>query len=198
MISPPADRVRRAAGGWLLAVDPGLIHPAAAAFRCGELAAASRVRVPRALAELDRGERVRQIAALIHGWWWDVIRPTCPHDLFSPDLVVAEFPQAYSDRSKSKNSANQLMPLAAMGVAVASMLGCEIAAPLPAEWIGQVPKNDEAPNEEAWNSPRGRLIRRRLRDAEIPRVALSHDSVDATGIGLWSLGRLERTYPGAV
>ena len=49
----------------LLAVDPGLIHPAAALFRDGVLLGASRVRVPRDLAKLEVADRCATIGDLI-------------------------------------------------------------------------------------------------------------------------------------
>lgn len=202
------DVSAKCASGWLLAVDPGLLHPAAAAFHRGELVAASRVKVPGRFASLDRGERVRQIVELIARWWQDVTRPVAypiPPVAIPPVAVVGEFPKWYSDRRKSKNSADQLFPLAAMSAGVAIRFGVESITPLPSEWIGQIPKDDEAPADQAWLSPRGKLIKHCLREHEIPRVVLSHDAVDSVGLGLWALGRLNghggvgpRRYPGAV
>ena len=197
MTPAPPSTAAKCASGWLLAVDPGLLHPAAAAFRNGELVAASRVKVPGRLASLDRGERVRQIVDLIAAWY-AALAPC------APVAVVGEFPKAYT-RDKSKNSADQLFPLAAMSTGVAIRFGVESITPLPSEWIGQISKDDRAPADQAWLSPRGKLIKACLREHEIPRVVLSHDAVDAVGLGLWGLGRLNghggagpRRYPGAV
>lgn len=187
----PADQARaqRLAQGWLWAVDPGLENPAVAVFERGTLVHASRVRVPNALIDLDRGERCRQITLLIVHHVEE-----CGY-LARPDAVVAECPQIYT-ANKSKGDPNKLVPLVMISAQVPAILGCEAILPLPAEWIGSI-KKVEANGPAAWNSPRGKLIRRRLRDHEYERVVPSHDSLDACGIGLWVLGRLERVYVGA-
>ena len=193
------DITAKCASGHYLSFDPGLIHPAAAAWSCGELVGASRVKVPGRLASLNRGERVRQIVGLVRQWWHSVMGAALP------SIVVGEWPKTLTRGKGSKNSADQLYPLAAMTEGVAIAFGCELEAVIPFDWIGNVPKDDEAPAEMAWESPRGKLVKRCLRDHEIPRVVLSHDSVDAVGLGLWGLGRLNghggvgpRRYPGAV
>jgi hypothetical protein len=46
-------------------------------------------------------------------------------------------------------------------------------------------------NSSAWGTPRGKRIRPRLSPAELALVPDQNDAIDAVGIGLWALGRLE-------
>lgn len=172
--------------GWLLAVDPGVRYPAAAVFHYGQLVAASRVPVPGAYAKLDRGERCRQIAKLIAAW---TPRQT---NAAKPAAAVVEWPQIYR-AGKSKGDPNDLLYLAGLDVGIGCELDVPLISPKPDEWIGGVPK---ATSGDPWSSPRGGIIRRRLTPVEISNIVVSHDAVDAVGIGLWVLGRLERVLPG--
>lgn len=173
----------------LLAVDPGLLKPAAAVFIDGKLVAAERVKVPGALAKLPVGQRSMEVAGLIQGW-------AEQHFHASPDVLVIEWPQVYR-AGKSKGDPADLLPLVGVGMAVAGLLQPgEVKSPTPAEWIGQLPKSTTG---DPWASARGQRIGSRLSDVERGRVVPSHDAVDAVGIGLWSLGRLDRirVFPGA-
>ncbi len=172
----------------LLAVDPGLRNPAAAFFRAGRLVAASRVQVPAALAKLEIGERSLAVARLIATWFAEQL----PLNSWPVDLRIAyEHPQVYQ-RPKSKGDPNDLLPLAGVGMCVVGLLGAvvvEVHSPTPAEWIGQIPKSTTG---DPWESARGKKIGRRLDDVERAAVVTSHDAIDAAGIGLHVLGRLDR------
>jgi hypothetical protein len=197
----------------ILAVDPGLRHPAAALFRRGTLQAAARIRVPEAWHKLDVAERCRRIGGAIQDW-------ACGHGLDMDAMVEAydldragdarraralrqergvvrvtlEWPQIYSV-SRSKGDPNDLPPLAGIGAAIASRLDVEAVSYKPAQWIRQIKKTETG---DPLKSPRGRLIWRCLRSEERDRVVLSHDALDATGLGLHDLGRLRRhIYPGS-
>lgn len=174
----------------LLAIDPGLRNPAGAIFRDDVLVAASRIKVSRDHHALPVGERCRQVAELVTRWYLD---QAAGPPLLS--LVVIEWPQIYR-AVKSKGDPNDLVPLAGLGVAIGALLGAEICSPTPAEWIGQRKK---VTTGDPLASPRGAYIWERLTDAERSRVVLSHDAIDAVGLGLWRLGRLKpvRVYPGA-
>lgn len=198
MISPPAELVARLRGSRFLAVDPGTEHPAAAIYDRGELQIASRVKLPSALvrmtAQLKQGERSRQIAKCIVAWYWDQSRGPAR---VRPEIVLCEWPQIYT-YSKGKGNPNKLIPLAAIGAAVASLFDVEAVSVEPDEWIGNIPKDEDLPLELSWESPRGKFIRSRLSPAEVARVVLSHDAVDSAGVGKWGIGGLERRYPGCV
>lgn len=47
-------------------------------------------------------------------------------------------------------------------------------------------------NSSAWGTPRGRRIATHLTPEEFTLVPDQNDAIDAVGIGLWALGRLER------
>lgn len=176
--------------GWFVAVDPGTDHPAAAVFELGHLVVASRVKIPTVkFRALEPAERARMIAKSIVGWLPESFR------VREAQAVVTEWPQIYTARH-SKGNPNGLLPLAAIGAAVAAYLDVPAVSPVPHEWIGNIPKDEKLKN--AWDSPRGRLIWGRLRESERPQVENTHDAVDAVGLGLFGLGRLERVFPGAV
>jgi hypothetical protein len=194
VLTPPPALVALATSSLMLTVDPGLDNPAAAAWDRGTLIAASRVKVPDALAELDdieRLERTRRIAELICAWGVAALGGRVP------TLVVCEFPQVYT-REKSKGDPNvSLMPLASLDGAIAGRLCAYAIAPKPAEWIGQIPKATTGGVKAAWTSVRGAILKSRSRPGELERIVPSHDAVDAYGIGLWILGRLGKSFPGA-
>lgn len=162
----------------LLAVDPGLLHPACAVFKGGVLVKASRVKVPKGIGpKTPVVQRCRVIAFAIAEY--------SGH----PDEIVIEFPQIYQ-AGKSKGDPNNLVPLAVIGGVLAGFYPTvPIASPKPREWIGNLPKNERG---DAWDSPRGERIWSRLTPAERACIVVSHDALDAVGIGLWRLGRYER------
>ena len=171
-------------------LDPGVRNPAVAIFVDGLLTHASRVKLPRAWAKLERGARLALVAreCALH------VHAHNPHPLTQ---ITYEFPQVYSGR-KSKGDPNDLLLLAAVG---AGFVGAfpdvtDVTAYLPYEWIGGLPK---AETGDAWDSPRGARIRSRLSAEEIAAIVVSHDALDAVGLGLHAEGRFapRRVYPGA-
>ena len=174
--------------GRLLALDPGTKHPAIASFLDGKLVRADRVKVPACVAKMGRLERCRTIANLV------VDRAMKFSDGNVYAHFVAEMPQIYNRRS-SKGDPNKLMLLALVVAAVAGEMDITSYDYLPAEWIGGIPKSTKA--GDAWTSPRGAIIKSRLRD-EWTLCADNNDAVDACGIGLKIIGRLDRSiFPGA-
>lgn len=172
----------------LLAVDPGLRYPAAAVFKDGILVGSSRVKLPTSIAKLGVVDRTAEIADLILDWALDVTGTNIP------DELVVEFPQVYR-AGKSKGDPNDLMPLGALCGALAGRLRglrfpdkVVISSPLPREWIGNAIK--KATSGDPLLAPRGRLVWSRLSELERDSIVVSHDSLDAVGVGLWRLGRL--------
>jgi hypothetical protein len=169
-----------------LAIDPGLLKPAWALFKDDVLVRAQRTKVPGAYSKLPVGERCRQVAILIYN---DVtaLEPAI-------DELVIEWPQVYR-ATKSKGDPNDLLPLSGVGMALAGRFGVPVTSPTPREWIGTLPK---ATSGDPLASPRGARIWSRLSDAERACVVLSHDALDAIGIGLWHRKRLggARVLPG--
>lgn len=162
-----------------MAVDPGLLHPAAALFIDGELKKASRVKIPRGVTtRTPILERCRAISLAVTDY------AGC-----MPDTLVIEYPQVYT-QEKSKGDPNNLVPLAAMGGALAGLyVNARVLSPRPREWTGNVPKSEDG---DPWQSPRGLRVWSRLTPAERLRVVPSHDAVDAVGLGLFGLGRFDR------
>lgn len=155
------------------AIDPGLRYPAAARFENGKLVRASRVKIPTKLATLERGQRCLEVAKLIRDY------------LGSCDELVTEWPRTYR---RMKGDPADLFPLAGVGMAVAGMMLVPVTAPTAPEWIGSIPKNEKG---DPLESPRGHRVWSILDDAEKAVVVLSHDAIDAVGLGLFRLGRLE-------
>lgn len=175
--------------GDLLAVDPGVLNPGAALFRGGKLVAANRVRVDPDWKELDRDERCKRVASAIIRWG-------CGYNM-EPRHLVYEWPQWYA-RNKSKGDPNDLAWLVGIGAQVSGQLSVALIArsitlrsitPLPAEWIDGLPK---VTTGDAWDSPRGQRVRSRLEPEEVASIIVSHDSLDAVGLGLFALGRFAR------
>lgn len=185
----PIGRPARAEllAGRVLALDPGVEHPACACFVNGVLQVAERVKVPkhRELARLDEGERCRRIAELVEAW---ALARGCQTLV----AFVFERPQWYRN-DRSKGDPNKLACLAMVGSGVAMALRARVVSPQPREWNYGIPKSDIG---NPWDSPRGLLIKSRLKD-EVVRCESTHDAVDAAGIGLWLLGRLDRVFPGS-
>lgn len=163
----------------LLAVDPGLRYPAAAIAVDGVLVRASRVKIPGANHKVERGQRCLNVAKLIYDWARKDLTPI--HEL------VTEWPRTYA---RMKGDPADLFPLAGVGMALAGMLMVPVSAPTAPEWIGNIGKTTTG---DPLASPRAQRIWSRLSEVEKGCVVLSHDAVDAVGILLWKLGRLERT-----
>ncbi len=197
----------------LLAIDPGLNNPAAAMFRHGVLVAASRVKPDKKWNDLVVGERCRLVARRLSEWAYDhgldasTMRAAREAELAGRHaeartlrqdrgivILAVEWPQVYT-RSKSKGDPNDLLPLAGVAMCLAGHLDVEVRSYRPAEWIGQCPKKETG---DPLVSPRGQLVWRHLSTKERATVLVSHDSIDAIGIGLFALGRLRmHVYPGA-
>ncbi len=173
----------------LLALDPSVRSPGIAIFKDGTLVIADRVKIPKYDVEkFSDGARWDFVARRILA----SVRP-CLSDVTegATDLVF-ELPQIYT-WGKSKGDPNDLVGLAGVAGALVGhlvqsfpLLG--VYSPTPAEWIGQLPKSTKGSAKE---SPRAQRILSRLSAEELARVPDQHDALDAVGLGLWRLGRLE-------
>lgn len=170
----------------LFALDPSVRSAGLAAFVSGALHAAWRF-AP------ELGSIAIREDPLGVGERWRVIAREVADQAFGRGyggVLVWERPQIYR-ASKSKGDPNDLIGLAAIGNGVAADARWQgVLAPTPAQWTGQVKK---ATKGSAWKSPRGMRIRSRLAPDELALVPDQHDVVDAVGLGLWALGRLEVT-----
>lgn len=186
----------------LVALDPGMNSPGVAVFHPGkapypDLYAAGRVSIPRHLAENDAGQRWYYVAKHIVEWLAARVPMLTP-----PGIIAFEKPQWYQ-RAKSKGDPNDLVGVAGVAANVCGLLQpSKIISPEPATWIGQLSKvcptcQGKAKKKcvdcrgSAWETPRGRYIRKRLSADELALVPDQNDAIDAVGIGLWALGRLK-------
>lgn len=183
--------------GDLLAFDPAANNPAGALFRGGILHCAERLSLDKSWKELPPLDRCVRIAA--HAVRWAMAMDAVPR------VLICEHPQIYR-AAKSKGDPNDLILLATINGALGGILsyaaagrdqGVVMLSPTPAEWIGQLPK---VTTGDGWKSPRGERIRGKLSVAERAVCDGTHDAIDATGLGLFALGRLDRVrvFPGAV
>lgn len=175
--------------GNVVAFDPGARHPAAAFFVDGELVAASRIKLPGAYAKLALGKRAHEIAGLTRKWVdLEFFKATTSSDGIQG--VVYELPKVYRGK-KAIGDPNDLIMLAVIAGEVAGRFpGAEAFAVLPREWSQGTKKTTKG---DPWDSSRGRRIAARLSPVERSRVQDTHDALDATGIGLYLLGRFEPT-----
>lgn len=178
---------------YLLAIDPSINSCGVAEFIAGELVDA-RTLVPKVPEGLRTSqERACDMACVIEDTFWR------RKSWYTDAILVVEWPQVYK-RSGSKGPPSigeDLLPLAGIVIAVAALLRPDkLLTPTPAEWIGQLPKSKKG---DPWKSPRGLRIAKALTPEERKLIPKSHDAIDAVGLGLWALKRLnkERVLPGA-
>lgn len=188
----------------LLAIDPGQNSPGAALFNSGALVSAARIIVPSTWVRIEAaGQRWLEVAKLIVAW----------SSSYEVDTVIFEKPQW--DKRSTKVDPNDLVGIAGVAANVTGHLrSARVLSPTPTEWIGQLSK--KCPTCEglrkmrkgtgvktfakdcsnchgsAWETPRGRYIRRRLYAEELGLVPDQNDAIDAVGLGLWACGRLEK------
>lgn len=167
----------------VLALDPSISSAGVALARDGTLVAAERIV---GIAEGDVASRALYMAHAIRRWW---IAKLDTDEIYRSITLVTEWPQVYR-AGKSKGDPNDLLGMAAVVGAVAGLLRpAEIVSYTPREWIGSLPKSTR--HSEAFTSARGVRIMAALARAERALVPRYHDAVDAVGVLLKYLGRLE-------
>ncbi len=183
--------------GDLVAVDQSLTCPGIAIFHNGRLRASTSL--PQHT-ETSTPIAARALIVASHVCTWVREHTVVPRTL------VIEWPQIYT-AVKSKGDPNDLLSIAGVGAAIAGMLThavyqleqrcLQVLSPRPSEWAGQLPKSTKA--KLASQSPRARRVLSKLDDLERQVATLKHDALDAIGIGLYVLGRLDpyRVLPGA-
>ncbi len=185
----------------LISVDPSIRSAGVAWFQDRELTGA--IRVCEELSQDNTGIRCLRMAGAIFKFT----------SLNTADLAF-EWPQIYR-AVKSKGDPNDLIGIAGVGSALAGLMAGRallggLSTPTPAEWIGQLPKTCQLCKGKrkrtcrckgsSWATPRGMRIRSRLTAAELALIPDQNDVIDAVGIGLYALGRLDpaRVFAGAV
>lgn len=103
--------------------------------------------------------------------------------------LIAEWPQVYV-AARSKGDPNDLLGLAAVcaGVAMGSQWQ-RVVSVTPRDWKGTTPKPSKGAPYVMEKRVRGRLS---AAEAHLLPAGVRHDIVDAVGIGLHHLGRLDR------
>lgn len=171
----------------LLAIDPGVRHFGAALFHAGDrhLDRAALIRNP-----IKAGNDLAVAAAACEA----LIRWLGP-DARTVRSVCVEIPRVYN-AGNQKGDQNDLIALAGVGYS----LGCAVVAAdrriryFPREWKGTIDADKMTDRIER------RLDRVEKAMIETCPASLRHNVIDAIGIGLKELGRLEpvRVYPGAL
>lgn len=169
---------------WVLAVDPGIRGCGVALFRAGLLAEAAYVK--NSYKSGNRATEAASMAKDVVDWLGDTIDEL--------DELAVEWPQIYvsqlrAGKGKKKADPNDLLALCGIDAALAALFKVSTKSYQPHEWKGGVDKDPHHLRIE------GRLQPSELRVASEAREdagSLEHNVMDAIGIGLFHLGRLER------
>lgn len=194
-----------------IALDPSINSCGLAAYVDGTLSMCCRVTCPLGT-DSPIGVRCLAMAG-------EIIKVLERHSLLNGIVeLVMEWPQVLRN-TKSKGDPNDLIPMAGVGMALATLIGVrsssglrDLITPTPNEWIHQCPKQcpkcKKTPGSKrcpvckgsAWRTPRGFRIADVLTLEERERVPDQHDAIDAAGLGAWRKKRLVlgRVFPGAV
>jgi hypothetical protein len=180
----------------VLSLDPSVVSPGAALWvvREGQSKLLGAARVPiLEQTTISEAERWLHVADSVLAWVSGLAQILMIERQLRIATFVFERPQIYRE-AKSKGDHNQLIGLAAVGVALAARLqvtspALVVLSPTPAEWSGQLPKTTRG---DPWKSPRGQRVAGRLSPDELRLVPAQHDAIDAVGLGLWALGRFDR------
>lgn len=106
------------------------------------------------------------------------------------DVLIVEHPRIYP--GMPDKDLNDLLDVVAVGAAVAAPFMRELVTVYPSEWKGTVKKS------VMLERIRKALSAEELARCEFTNKSDDEDLLDAVGIGLWRLGRLnKKTYPGA-
>jgi len=132
----------------------------------------------------DINTQARETRAEVHSKVLRLLRDSGFHP-GQPPLSVCELMEWRPDDRRS--NAQDLIRVATIGAAVAGMLSPEPAFVTPNEWKGQVPK--EIMGSRILHSLQWDEANRAGKD--IP-TNLRHNVIDAVGIGLWAVGRMQR------
>lgn len=163
----------------ILAVDPGIRGSGVALFRDGRLIAAAYVKSP-----AKAGNRAAEAAAMAYAIaTWAMI------ERFADRMLVVEWPQVYASRIRAgttKGDPNDLLALCGVGAAISACLNVPTVTYLPHEWKGSIDGDVMC----ARIMTRLDGVERAIVDAVLPE-SKRHNAIDACGLGLHHLGRLQ-------
>jgi hypothetical protein len=187
----------------VLSIDPGVRFTGAAIFDLDtkQLLKARRVRGA-GFSSTEFGSRLWNLIDVAK----DVVAFAKAHAPFS--AVVFEWPQIYGKRQAGRKDPNDLLPLSAVDGAVLALMDpyltdeCQAELYVPHEWKGSKQANPTARmvlDELSVNEQKAIEdivpFRSHLSECERTGTEVSHpahNTIDAVGIGLKFLGRLER------
>lgn len=155
-------------------VDPGLRGCGVALFKGGELLKAAYVKNP-----VESGGGYEAHARLG--------KAVSDYLDFSADQVIIEHPRVYPGSAQQKGDLNDLLDVVAVGAACAGWNREGMTETVyPFDWKGNVPKDIMTAR-----------IRTALSSDELSRIEpcpanLKHNILDACGIGLWKLKRINQ------
>lgn len=162
----------------LLAIDPGINGCGVAVFDAGKLVEACYVKSD-APTSVPAIERVQAMARWVQEYASSIWPVTGPAE------IALEWPQVYT-QGKLKGDPNDLLLLAAVDAAICARLERPATTYRPVEWKGALPKG------AAFEA----RVMDRLTEFERKGIvrcgSLTHNVIDAIGIGLHHLGRFER------
>lgn len=201
----------------LISLDPGMNSPGVAIFFNNTLFAAGRVSIPDSCAQFCAGRRWYEVGLEVVNW---ISAHTKTHT--EDVTLVFEKPQWYQRAKSKGDPNDIAGVAGVAANVCGLLRPDDVRSPTPAEWIGQLSKvcptckgkktappsvlqqmMDNARKKRvkrvcsdcassAWGTPRGRRIWSKLSPAEQQLCPDQNDAIDAVGIGLWALGRLER------
>lgn len=155
----------------LLAIDPSLRATGWALFEDEVLDSCGLWR-PRAK---DTDDAIRELGKTAYGLFLGE----------NVDNIVIERPQVYPGEGHKK--AKDVVTIALVGGAIAGAIGAnDWTFVLPREWKGTVPKDKHNAIVLHRLETEERLL---VYSCGVPK-GLTHNVIDAVGIGLWALGRL--------
>jgi len=156
-------------------VDPGLRGCGVAIFKGGNLSGA--LYVPNSITD-GRGYNAHAaMGAEVHSYLFASIT----------GKIIIEHPRIYPGSAQQKGDLNDLIDVACVGAAISAMFPVgTVETVFPADWRGQVPKEvmTERISRAISNDER--------RGIEKCYASLMHNVLDAIGIGLWKLGRINQ------
>ena len=153
-------------------MDPGLRGCGVAEFDGYDLKRAAYVKNP---VETGRGYVAHQAMGTAAHMWASL----------ESEVALVEHPRVYPGSAQQKGDLNDLLDVVAVGACIARYFQKPVTV-FPADWKGNVPKDVMTER-----------IRRALTDEERARIekcpaSLMHNVLDAIGIGLWTLGRINK------
>ena len=158
----------------MICVDPGLRGCGVAEFVEGNLTRAAYVKNPR---EYGRGyEAHRTMSRAVWNW--------IGSGAF--ERVIIEFPRIYPGSAQQKGDLNDLLDIAGVGGAIADACLTSVEAVIPSDWKGQVPKDVMTARISKA------ILQNERAGIEKCPASLMHNVLDAVGIGMWKLGRINQ------